>query len=264
MDAPAPNGAPRRQPTAGVVVVGNEVLSGKVTEENAAFFVKRLRALGVRLREIAFVEDDVDAIARAVRRLAGENTWVFTSGGIGPTHDDVTIEAVARAFDREVGEHEALLAHLDRALAGRPPGAWRRLTRAPVGAELVETTGKPPWPVLKVENVFVFPGVPWLLRSKFDAIAGRFASDARLVGAHFVLEADEAVICEALDGIAARFTTVEIGSYPAFDGRVWSLKLTLESLDAAALAAAADEVRAAFAAWIRSASDIAPVSGDGD
>lgn len=266
MDDGAPSAAESGQPTAGVVVIGNEVLSGKVTEENAAFFIKRLRALGVRLREIAFVEDEIDAIARAVRRVAADNTWVFTSGGVGPTHDDVTIEGVARAFDREVAESEVLLAHLDRVLAGRPQGAWRRLTRAPVGTELIETSGKPPWPVLKVDNVFIFPGVPWLLRQKFDSIAGRFASGRHLHGTHFMLEADEAVICEALDAIVARYATVELGSYPSFDGRVWSLKLTLESLDVPALTLAADDVRATFAHWIRSAGPILPVAdgGDGD
>jgi len=245
------------------VIIGNEVLTGRIEEKNSAFFVRRFRALGVRLREVCFVEDRVDAIADTLRRLAPAHDQVVTSGGIGPTHDDVTIEAVAAAFDAPVVESPALVSLLERLLGARATPGHLRMARIPEGGELV-FGGDVRWPVLKMANVYIFPGVPWLLRSTFEAIESRFACETPLLVGAFAVASEEALICERLDAVAARHGLVEIGSYPRFDGLAWSLRLTLESTSWDAIAAAARDVRRELHDVITAEEPVAPLGAKGD
>lgn len=231
------------------MIIGNEILSGKVEEKNAAFFAERFRALGIRLSEIAVVEDRVDAIAEAVGRLAARHDVVCTSGGIGPTHDDVTIEAVARCFGVAVVESEELVAAMTGLLAERLLPGHRRMARVPEGAVL-RFGGKIPWPTMQMRNVFVFPGVPWLLRAKFADLEASLGASAPMRVVAFRLDAEEATICEALDAVVARHPGVEIGSYPWWDGSRWRLRLTAEAVSSDAVRAAADDLRVTFAAFI--------------
>jgi molybdenum cofactor synthesis domain-containing protein len=148
-----------RQKTAAIVVIGNEILTGKSADKNASFLIGEMYSLGVSLRRIVIIPDDTDVIATSVRECAGEFDYVFTSGGVGPTHDDVTIEGVARAFGREVVRHPELEAMLRGYFGDGIDGARLRMADAPAGSELIRE-GDLRWPVLAVQNVYVLPGVP--------------------------------------------------------------------------------------------------------
>src|SRR5207244_833330 len=152
--------------TAAILVIGNEILSAKVQDENGPFLARELRALGVELRRIETVPDEVPLIVDALRRCLSQAQWVFTSGGVGPTHDDVTIAAVSQAFGRAVVLDERTL-QLLRAHFGEPlKPALRRLAEVPEGSRVEFHEGYL-FPVISLENVVILPGVPPLLREGF-------------------------------------------------------------------------------------------------
>lgn len=236
-----------------LIVVGNEVLSGKVVEQNAAFLIGRMKALGARVREVVFVEDDVDAIVEAMQRVRARSDEVLVTGGIGPTHDDVTIAAAARALGVEVIEDPALVEQIARLRRSAPHASAgeRRLARVPAGAVLMWGDARVPWPVAKAANMWLFPGVPPLMQALFDGLVRHFEGSPERHAEALELVVEEAVICEALDAIVAAHAAVEIGSYPRREDGIWRLRLTFESTDAAATEAAVAAARAAFAAHFR-------------
>lgn len=252
-DAPEP--PPQVAPQAhrlvvSLVVVGNEVLSGKVVEQNAAFLIGRMRALGARVREVVFVEDDVPAIAEALGRVGPRSDHVLVTGGIGPTHDDVTILATATALGVPVVEDADVLDQLSRiaksARAGQPLTAGeRRLARVPEGSRLMWSE-RIPWPVAKVANIWLFPGVPPLMQALFDGLKSHFEGSPTLYSRGLELTVEEAAICEPLDAIVLAHPEVEIGSYPRREGGVWHLRLTFESGREDAVIAALDAAVSAF------------------
>ena len=222
--------------SAGILVIGNEILSGKTADENAVFLVRELRGLGVDVRRISFVPDLVEVIALDVRSLSEAYNFVFTTGGVGPTHDDLTMEGIAQAFGRRIVRN----AELEAALRGYyPPELVEpnlRMADVPEGTRLVSGPGM--WfPVIVVENVFVFPGVPEILQRKFRKIRELFR-DKPYHLREVYLRADEGQIAAILHAILARFPALLLGSYPYFDDRAYSIKLTLESKDPAYLEAA--------------------------
>lgn len=229
-----------------LVVIGNEVLCGKVEEQNARYLIKRLRALGARVREIVFIEDDVAAIAEAVSRVSRRSDAVITTGGVGPTHDDVTVAGVAMALGVPVVEDEAIVAMLSSHLAAAP-GA-RRLARVPQGSTLVRG-GRVPWPVIRCSNVWLFPGVPVMLEGLFEDLSSHFAGSPEVHSAVLELVVEESLICETLDAVVARHPGVEIGSYPRREAAGWRLKLTFDGPRQEAVSAAYDEAANLFGRW---------------
>ena len=223
--------------TANAVIIGNEILSGKFADENGPFLIGRLRSLGTRLTRISVVPDDLDDIASEVRRSSDRADFVFTTGGVGPTHDDITFEGIARAFGEPLvakDELVALLRHYNLPLND----ATMRMARVPESTELIESRGLA-YPVAKVHNVFVFPGVPKLFQSKFEAISHRFKGEP-IYSARLYTGESETRIAERLGEIADRSPRVEIGSYPRFGESDFKVIITLESLDKERL----DRVRA--------------------
>jgi molybdenum cofactor synthesis domain-containing protein len=231
-----------QQKTAAVVVIGNEILTGKSEDKNASYLIGELYKLGVALRRVVVIADDVTEIARAVRECAAEFDYVFTSGGVGPTHDDVTIEGVARAFDRPVVRIPELEAMLRSYFGEGMNEARLRMADAPYGSQLIKAAGLR-WPVLATENVYVLPGVPELFRSKFEAIRERFRGDPYYVGAVYTRE-DEFDIAPRLDRVAANHPDVDIGSYPTFTREDYRVKVTIESKVEAAVDRARSELLA--------------------
>jgi molybdenum cofactor synthesis domain-containing protein len=225
-------------PTAALLIIGEEILSGKVDEENARFAVRELRALGVSVRRIEVVPDDEAEIAAAVRSMSARFDHVFTSGGVGPTHDDVTLPAVARAFGMGVASRPELEALIRRALGQELHERDLRMAEIPTGARLIY--GEPPdftrWPVVAVENVYILPGVPAIFRRKFETL--RHLLQAGPIFGRFVLSRDgEGAIAGALDAVVAAFPSVTIGSYPQLEA-AYKVKITLDGRDAAAVEAA--------------------------
>jgi molybdenum cofactor synthesis domain-containing protein len=228
--------------TAAVLVIGNEILSAKVVDENGPFLARELRALGVELRRIETVPDEMPLIIDALWRCLASAQWVFTSGGIGPTHDDVTIAAVAQAFGRRVVQDEATM-RLLRARYGEKLNAARmRLAEVPEGARVEFHQGYL-FPVISLDNVTILPGVPSLLREGFSRIRERFRV-APIFSRALYFNLGEGVLAEHLDATVARFPTVGIGSYPRFDEADHRVKVTFDGRDQTAVQAALEFLRA--------------------
>ncbi|HZH02948.1 MAG TPA: competence/damage-inducible protein A [Myxococcaceae bacterium] len=214
--------------TAAAVVIGNEVLSAKVEEQNGAWLIKRLHEVGVTLRSLAVVPDEVDAIVEAVDRARRVAEMVITSGGIGPTHDDVTVRAVAMALGRNVvrrPEIEAgIRAHFGAAAV---PAEALRLAEVPAGTELLENPGSR-YPIFYCERVYILPGVPALFRKQMEVVLGRLQGEP-LKMRELLLKVGESEIARALDEVALAMPDVAIGSYPQFDASAtYRVKITLE------------------------------------
>jgi molybdenum cofactor synthesis domain-containing protein len=223
-------------PTAGIILIGDELLSGKVVDENARFLTEELRALGVGLKRVAVIPDVVDDIAETARDFARRFDHVFTSGGVGPTHDDLTMEGVARAFGQTVVRHPELERLMRGYYGARLEERNLRMADVPSGCHLVEGS-QPSWPVIAVENVYILPGIPQIFRVKFGAIRERFRATPFHLRNVFT-SAEEGTIAAHLDEVVARFPDVQIGSYPTLEAQDHRVKVTLESKDAAAVEAA--------------------------
>ncbi len=231
-------------PTAGIVIIGDEILSGKFVEENAAFLIGELRSLGVDLRRITVIPDDAADIAATVREASARFDHVFTSGGVGPTHDDVTIAAIASAFGTTVTRHPDLEARVRAYWKDKLADANLRLADIPAGSELVY--GADPaaqiWPVVRYRNVYILPGVPALFRRKFVEIRDRFRAEP-VTAARLYLDTEEGELAPHLDAIVAQFASVKIGSYPRFSEQTFRVMVTLEGPAAGDVTAAFDALR---------------------
>jgi molybdenum cofactor synthesis domain-containing protein len=215
--------------TAAIIVVGDEILSGKFPEENAAWLLGQLRELGVALRRIEVIPDDVEEIATAVRAASARHTHVFTSGGVGPTHDDVTMQGVARAFGVGIVRQPDLERALRAWYAERLEPAHLRMADVPEGAVMVPADHAS-WPVTSVRNVYVLPGVPSIFRRKFNGMRERFRVHPFAVRRVYLMS-DEGTLAPYLDRVVAGFAGVQVGSYPRFDAVDYRVMVTLESKD---------------------------------
>ena len=229
-------------PTAGVVIIGDEILSGKFADQNGSFLITELRHLGVDLKRLVVIPDEREDIAATVKELAARCDYVFTSGGVGPTHDDVTIESIAAAYGVAVVRHPDLELRVRGYWGERLDEANLRLADVPDGAELAwgrDTT----WPVVSFRNIYILPGVPELFRRKFVDLRDRFRSEP-VVAARLYANAEEGKLAPSLDRVVAAYPAVKIGSYPRFTERDFRVMLTLESKDRAAVQAAYDALDA--------------------
>lgn len=231
-------------PTAALVVIGDEVLSGKVDDANGPFLIRALRERGVQVVELRVIGDDPDAIVDTVRELADRTTHVFTTGGIGPTHDDKTIAAVARAFGRQVVRHEKLERRIRARYGDALNEARLRLADVPQGAHVL-LGDSDAIPVIEIENVFILPGVPAFARLCFERIAGRLGGPPFASRALF-LSATESQIAAGLAEVQRAHPGVAIGSYPRFGSEGYRVKVTVDGRDAASVEAATDALRAAL------------------
>ena len=215
--------------TAGIIVIGNEILSGKTKDENSPYLATELRNLGVDLRKIAVIPDDLNLISTEVRQFSGTYDYVFTTGGVGPTHDDLTMDGIAMAFGKKTHRHPELESTLRQYYSTDLIDGNLRMADIPDGARLVG--GKGAWfPTIAVENVYIFPGVPEILRRKFERIKEMFR-EAPFYLREIYLRADEGQIADTLHRVLADFPDLLLGSYPYFDNPEYSIKVTLESKD---------------------------------
>lgn len=225
-------------PTAGILVIGNEILSGKVVDTNSPYLCRELRTLGVDVERIVTIPDAIDVIAEHVRSMSAAFDFVLTSGGIGPTHDDLTIEGVAAAFGSALESSESILDRMRRAMGSEPNASQRKMAQIPAGATLLDA-GDLWFPLVVVENVYIFPGIPELLRKKFESARERFR------GVPFVLKrvyvrSMESEIAEDLNAVLKQFPALLLGSYPRIQEEAFRVLLTLESRDAGYLQSALD------------------------
>ena len=233
-------------PTACVLIIGNEILSGKTQDTNLQFLGVELAKLGIRLAEGRVVRDEPAAIIRHVNETRREFTYVFTTGGIGPTHDDITAECVAQAFGVPLELSDDAVLRLRR--GGRPLNEARlKMARIPRGAELVDNPVSNA-PGFRIENVFVFAGIPSIARAMFANAVPLLVHGAPILSASVDAFLREGDFAAALTSIQQRYATVEIGSYPFNrDGKLGAT-LVARGTDRALLAKAVEEIAAAIAA----------------
>ncbi len=235
--------APGRTVTAALVVIGNEILSGRTQDTNLKYLGGRLNELGIRLVEARVVRDEEDAIVGAVNALRAACDYVFTTGGIGPTHDDITARCIAKAFGRPLVRNPEAVRRLEAAYAeGELNEARLSMADMPEGAELIDNpvSGAPGF---RIGNVFVMAGVPSIMRAMFEGVKHRLTGGApvlsRTVSAHLA----EGQLAGGLAGLQERFPGVEVGSYPFFRQGRFGVSIVLRGTEADALDRATEALR---------------------
>jgi molybdenum cofactor synthesis domain-containing protein len=212
------------------IIIGNEVLTNKVDDTNGKLLISRLREEGVALRSLHVVGDEIDVIVETILVARRRGSQIITSGGIGPTHDDVTVRAVANALGRPVVELPELVERIQKSYEGQPSEAARRLALAPQGTRLISCP-EAGFPVLACEGVFLLPGVPRFFKSHFEAVLKTFVGQKTVMRSVF-LRLEEAEIAATLDAVAIAMPHVSIGSYPAVERSLpFRVQLTFEHTD---------------------------------
>jgi molybdenum cofactor synthesis domain-containing protein len=234
-------------PTAAVLLIGDEVLSGRTKDKNLGFIADYLTALGIDLKEARVVSDIEDEIVAAVNALRARYTYVFTTGGIGPTHDDITADAMAKAFGVGISHHPEAVKILTEYFAqiGREPNEARmRMARIPHGATLIENPVSKA-PGFKFENVHVMAGVPKVMNAMMDQIAPTLTRGAPMQSKTIQFLGGEGDIAKPLQEAQDQFPDVVMGSYPFETPLGFATNLVLRSRDSARLESALQVVRVA-------------------
>jgi molybdenum cofactor synthesis domain-containing protein len=232
---------PKEVVTAALLVIGDEILSGRTKDKNIGYIADYLTALGIDLCEVRIVGDEESAIVDALNALRARYTYVFTTGGIGPTHDDITAECVAKAFGVAIDVDPRALAILHERLAATGAEmneARLRMTRIPKGADLVlnKVSGAPG---MWIGNVIVMAGVPSIMQAMLDEVAPKLKTGVRMLSETIRADAREGDIGSQLGEIAKANPQVAIGSYPFFDARHGpNTNVVLRARDAAKLVVA--------------------------
>jgi molybdopterin-biosynthesis enzyme MoeA-like protein len=239
--------------SAAFLLIGNELLSGKVHEANLAPLAQLLFRHGVQLRRAVCVGDDAQEIARETEQLARTHTLVFTSGGVGPTHDDITMDSIAIAFKCAVIVHPLLGALIEGRYGTRCTEAHLRMARVPQGATLESSEGEvvdkvPPkeWPAVRMANVWILPGVPEAFRMKLPAIAQYLHRLGHRAGLHSLAlfsQVEESAIVPALDALVSTLEAgITVGSYPKWFDATYKTKVTFDGPDLEKLQSAAESL----------------------
>lgn len=231
-------------PTACLLIIGNEVLSGRTKDANLQYLATRLTEIGIRMAEARVIPDIAEVIVGALNECRAEYDYVFTTGGIGPTHDDITSACVAEAFGVELERNEEARQMLRRNYRSDDELTEARLkmTEIPVGAELVENPVSFA-PGFRMENVFVFAGIPRIMQAMFEAIAEKLEGGVPVLSRAVTAPVPEGILGGPLSEIQARFADVEIGSYPFKKDGVHGASLVMRGRDAARLEEVAKAVR---------------------
>lgn len=221
--------ASNHEKTACAIIIGNEILSGRVEERNLAYIAKRLNEYGVRLNEARVIPDRENAIIATINECRANFDYVLTTGGIGPTHDDITAECVAKAFgvSLEVNE-EARKAFQSRSSNGLLDQARLRMARIPVGGELIKNSLSVA-PGFRMENVFVMAGVPEVAAAMIDALKGELFGGEPVRSRAVVAFISEGKIAEELEKIQNLFSDTDIGSYPFYNAGHYGTSLVVRS-----------------------------------
>lgn len=232
---------PGKPVTACLIVIGNEILSGRTVDANLSYIATRLGDIGIRMAEARVVRDDEGAIVEAVNACRARHTYVFTTGGIGPTHDDITAQSIASAFGRRFERNREAERRL---LAYYPPErvneARMSMADMPQGVELIDNPISVA-PGFRIENVYVLPGVPKIMQAMLDGLLPSLRGGSRVLSRAITVLAPEGDVAAAgLGELQARFPALEIGSYPFWRPEGPGTTIVLRGADPAQIDAAAD------------------------
>jgi molybdenum cofactor synthesis domain-containing protein len=230
--------------TAGILVIGDEILSGRTKDKNIGYIAEYLTNIGIDLKEVRVVSDDEADIIAALNALRERYTYVFTTGGIGPTHDDITADSVAKAFGVAIDHHPEVVARFRERFKGQDLNEARlRMARIPDGAELIQSATILA-PGFKIGNVIVMAGVPSIMQAMMDIIAPKLKSGVRMLSDTVRANAREGDIGTPLRAIQQNHPETIIGSYPFLDENgMPNTNLVVRSRDAAKLEAAMNDVK---------------------
>ena len=234
--------------TACVLVIGNEILSGRTQDKNLQFLGRRLNDLGVRLREARVIPDVPEVIVDVVNECRAKFDYVFTTGGIGPTHDDITSECIAAAFGVELHRHPDAVALLAPYYGpGEFTDARMRMATVPLGAELIHNPVSAA-PGYRMENVFVMAGIPSIMQAMFENLTHLLTGGEPVLSRSIRVAVGESVIAPGLGELQNRYPDLDIGSYPAVRRRQFGVSLVLRGTDASMLDRALVELKEMLAA----------------
>jgi molybdenum cofactor synthesis domain-containing protein len=235
---PAIMRSPRNNVTAGLVVIGEEILSGRTKDENILYVAGYLTRIGISLREVRVIADAEPEIVAAVNELRARFTYVFTTGGIGPTHDDVTTDAIAKAFGVSVVvDPEAVAAMRQYFSEKELTPARLRMARIPEGAKLIDNAISRA-PGFMIGNVIVMAGVPRIMQVMLDAVMPRLAKGRPMLARSVRIDTPESDVATGLSELQSAHPDVQIGSYPFFEKKRVGTYVVLRCTDAEKLAAA--------------------------
>jgi molybdenum cofactor synthesis domain-containing protein len=242
----SPSGAGEGVVTAAVLIIGDEILSGRTQDTNLRDIAKYLGVHGVDLAEARTVPDVMEEIIAALNALRERYDYVITTGGIGPTHDDITADAVAQAFGVALEEHPEILAMMTARWGGELNAARRRMARVPVGGALVKNPVQGP-PGFMIGNVFVLAGVPVIMRGMLEDVGHRLRTGAVVLSRTVRVEGTgEGAIAAPLEAVAKAHPAMSLGSYPFFTDGLYGSNLVLRGRDADELAGTVVELIAAL------------------
>ena len=211
--------------TLSIIIIGDEILSNTFVDENTPWLLERAKKLHLKVNTVRIISDTLEDIIKTVREESDRSTYVITTGGVGPTHDDVTMEAIATAFGTSTYQNP-ILAKLIKEKMGVDNQGALLMANIPQGAELLESA-EGFFPQIKVQNVYIFPGVPKLMKIKFDAISHRFVGK-KMFTKQLYLHARESKIALRLTDLNKNLEKVSIGSYPRYDEGPINLILTIQ------------------------------------
>lgn len=240
--------ASQQRVTAAVLIIGDEILSGRTQDTNLNAIAKFVAAHGVDLAEARVVGDVEDEIVAAVNVLRERYDYLFTTGGIGPTHDDITADCVAKAFGVALYEHPEIIAMLEARWGGEVNPARRRMARVPEGGSLVKNPVQGP-PGFQIGNVFVLAGVPSIMRGMLEDIGHRLEGGAKVISRTLRIEGfGEGDMAAPLEATARAYPEMSMGSYPFFSAAGYGSQLVVRGRDADQLAQAVRDLEAALTA----------------
>lgn len=219
--------------TASLLIIGNEILSGKTQDTNLNYIAKKLIKLGINFIEARVVRDIEDEIVLAVNELRKKYNYVFTTGGIGPTHDDITIDSIAKAFGVKVVEHPVAKAKLEeyyKARGSELNEARLRMAKFPEGAELIDNALTAA-PGCKIENVFILAGIPSIMQVMFDYASQYLVKGREILSKTVYCDLIEGDLAKKLEEIQKKYPSTEIGSYPYVYKNRYAVSLVVRSID---------------------------------
>lgn len=232
--------------TAAMIVIGDEILSGRTQDKNVSYVATEIGNIGIQLKEVRVIPDDEDEIIEAVNLLRGKFDYVFTSGGIGPTHDDITADSIAAAFGVDIGYHpeamEILTKHYETT-GIEFNEARKRMARIPEGASLVNNPVSKA-PGFRIENVFVMAGVPVIMQAMIQSILPELTGGAKMQSRSLGVSLPEGKVANDLGKLQEKYPEVSMGSYPFFKQGNVGTNLVLRSVEEDKLEAAYEELKA--------------------
>ena len=232
--------------TISIIIIGDEILTGKFVDKNTPWLINRCNELFLDINTIRIIKDDITTIAKVVKEESIDSDFVFTTGGVGPTHDDVTMKGVAKAFAMNIVQHPVLAKFISDKLPGNE-GALL-MANIPEGAKLIMENVKY-FPQVVVNNVFIFPGIPKLMQKKFDNVAHLFQGERKYL-AKLTLQCRESEIALQLTAIQNQYNTVNIGSYPQFSDGKSTVILTVESTSEDEMVRVRDKLLSSFKKYL--------------